>query len=481
MPILTDEEKKLELYEYLCKELEKGSLSKKELYKFTKALEINNADLTQTIDEVLKDNKQAKNRTSLELKSSYEKLEQIRKRRILPAKKTPQFKSAPSEKLGKKENRPEQNFDVYKQPGIYRYDGNEVKRSGRGILTKSKKKISSKKSREIINQVISTGKDQDLDPRKLEENPKDFKVNFNNTDLAATRATIIEHSNQTETPNLHGTQSYSEPGGNNSTKIGFLNKASFALLNTMNDQIKTGSLNIKEIQTQIEDNSISKDDALKVIYIIEANNVDKKGKISLSKDNIKKLQELKLPDPKERELYDFISKRISKKNPTKYKTIAKIEELGLTQQQVSNVIYIVESDHYNGKKGHSITKESSKILNDLSTKTYQTSASKEQKTIEAAEVLAKLKEDSNDILKKRGNLADVIRKKLSAKKTKEKAKSSKLAKVAKFLTFGTRATDSNLADKIIANYKKQQDLTAEISSGKIFTNVKNHKNNGKTR
>ena len=75
MPDLTAEEKKLELYAYLCEELEKGQLSEENLYAFTTQYEISNSDVIQTIDEVLIDNRGVTNNPLIE--RSYTLLEDI--------------------------------------------------------------------------------------------------------------------------------------------------------------------------------------------------------------------------------------------------------------------------------------------------------------------------------------------------------------------------------------------------------------------
>lgn len=112
--------------------------------------------------------------------------------------------------LGKKENRPSQDFSHYKESGIYNYDAklfnpetqewedHAPRKSGRRKgKTKTSNKITSARST-----VIRDNSDlHHIDPRtESSSDSKSFKVAFKNSDLKAARDEIVRQSNKLNIP-----------------------------------------------------------------------------------------------------------------------------------------------------------------------------------------------------------------------------------------------------------------------------------------
>lgn len=124
----------------------------------------------------------------------------------------------------------------------------------------------------------------------------------------------------------------------------------------------------------------------------------------------------------------------------------KIESIGATPEEVKEVIEGFKNEYQAHDKEKLILAE-----------------------IEKGELLRRL--DKEEILKDRKNLKDALSMELLSGKIESKA----LAEFGKFLTFGYRQTDADLAKQIIKNYKENKNLTEGIISGKMFWGMKKDK------
>lgn len=136
------------------------------------------------------------------------KLKKFSKEEIASAEKeVEKAATKKTEKLGKRENRPSQDFSHYKESGIYTYEPDSSPRyEGRGNSESIKAtdyKDYSKRSDKTSDFVIDHSEYHDHDPRTIGQkkgDTKTFKVGFKNADLKATRDEIARLSNKSDAP-----------------------------------------------------------------------------------------------------------------------------------------------------------------------------------------------------------------------------------------------------------------------------------------